>query len=122
MEKVKLLVDGVEEVFEGENKKECMIKLNTRVSQIQKEYREKEAKEDYIEKPAIGITGFFCYNIFEKKYFFRVYDSQDKTKFEDYSVNSEEFEVQITDNYISLYDGITKNKIDWSSKVLGKRT
>ncbi len=72
-----------------------------------------------IEKPAKNVRGFFLYNPFTKKHFFRVYDEKDKRKFTDYKVCAEDIEVTIHAGGLSLYEG-ESNRLDWSSEALGK--
>jgi hypothetical protein len=81
-----------------------------------------------IEKPAKGTKGYLFFNIFTEKYFLRVYNEQDvetrKTKkdysYKDYVLGAEEIEVELLANCLSLYENEDKNKLDWSSKVLGR--
>lgn len=70
-----------------------------------------------------GVKGFILYNPFDKKFFFRVYNEADQTQFTDYRIAADEIEVELQEDYISLYEGEDgKNKLDYSSKVLGKKT
>jgi len=74
------------------------------------------------EKPAGGVTGFVLYSPLIEKFFFRVYDPVDKTKFTDYRIATEEIEVTISpDAMLSFYDypELEKNKLDHNSQVLG---
>lgn len=66
------------------------------------------------------MRGFFLYNPFKQRHFFRVYDPEDKRKFKDYDVFAEDIEVTIHAHGLVLYEGEDRNKLDWSSKVLGK--
>lgn len=71
------------------------------------------------EKPAKGVKGFFLYSPSDKKYFFRVYDQEDKKKFTDYQVTAEDIEVELVSDYNALYDeDDAENRLDYSSKVL----
>jgi hypothetical protein len=77
------------------------------------------------EKTAKGVKGFMLWNPFSKEYFFRVYDEQDKSKYQDYRLAADDIEVELLDSYISLYDsgeGGCMNKLDYSGKALGKKT
>jgi hypothetical protein len=73
------------------------------------------------EVPAKGKRGFLLYSPFSKKHFFRVYDPEDKHKFTDYDLCAEDIEVEILDDFVCLYLGEDKNRLDYSSKVLGKK-
>lgn len=77
------------------------------------------------ETPAEKVRGFFLYNPFTKRHFFRVYGETDpvtgRKSFTDYKVCAEDIEVTIEAGGLSLYEGDEeKNRLDWSSKVLGK--
>lgn len=73
------------------------------------------------EKPAKGVTDYLLYNPFEKQYFFRVYDSADKSKYTDYDLKIEDMEIQITDRFCSLIESEDGNCINYNRKVLGKK-
>lgn len=84
-----------------------------------------------MEKPAKGTKGYLFYNIFTNKYFLRVYNEQDVEarmfkkdfSYKDYSLGAEEIEVELLANGLSLYEDENENKnnkLDWSSKVLGR--
>ena len=73
-----------------------------------------------IEKPAKGIHGFLLYSPFTKNYFFRVYDPENKREFTDYELVIEDLEIEILSNDACLYEGGKENKLDYSSKVLGR--
>lgn len=73
-----------------------------------------------IEKSAKGVKGFLLYNPFTKKHFFRVYDHKDKSIFTDYDLIAEDIEIELISDFNSLYEG-ERNKLDYSSKVLGKK-
>jgi hypothetical protein len=70
-----------------------------------------------------GVTGFLLYNPFNKNYFFRVYNEADRSQFIDYKICAEDIEVTLVGNFVSLYEGEDgeKNRLDYSSKVLGKK-
>ncbi len=74
------------------------------------------------EKSATGVRGFFLYNPFTKRHFFRVYDEKDRSKFTDYKVCAEDIEVTIHAGGLALYESEDgeKNRLDWSSEALGK--
>lgn len=78
------------------------------------------------EKPADGIKGCFLYDFFDKKMFFRVYGDVDPATghktFVDYKVCAEDIGVTLDmHDGLSLYESPDgKNRLDWSSKVLGK--
>jgi hypothetical protein len=82
-----------------------------------------------IEKPAGGVTGFILRSPITNKFFFRVYDPEDKSKFHDYRIATEEIEVTISpDAMLSLYqsedpryDNKLWNKLDHNSQVLGTK-
>jgi hypothetical protein len=72
------------------------------------------------EKPAKGVKGFLLYSPFTKKHFFRVYDPKDKSIFVDYDITAEDIEIELLSNYNSLYESEKRNRLGYSSKVLGK--
>lgn len=61
--------------------------------------------------------GYLLYSPVKQKHFFRIY--QDGT-FIDYDINAEEIEIKILDDWTSLYESENYNKLDFSSKTLGK--
>jgi len=79
------------------------------------------------EKPAKNVRGFFLYSPFSHKHFFRVYGEVDPATghktFTDYKVCAEDIEVTIEAGGLALYEvengDEEKNRLDWSSKVLG---
>lgn len=83
-----------------------------------------------IEKSAENVRGFFLYNPFDKRHFFRVYGDVDpetgRKSFTDYKVRAEDIEVTIHAGGLSLYESepadpeSVSNKLDWSSEALGK--
>jgi len=72
---------------------------------------------NYKEKPAKGKRGFFLYSPVKQTYFFRIYDGEN---FKDYDLIAEEIEVEIVEDWVSLYESEERNKLDFSSKALGK--
>ena len=72
------------------------------------------------EKSTKGVRGFILYSPFGKergRYFFRVYTS--KGQFIDYDIRTEEIEVELDGEWLSLYESENgKNYLDWSSKAL----
>lgn len=80
------------------------------------------------EIPAKGIKGFLLYNpSAEDKYFFRVYDANDKSKFQDYELACEEIPVEITGDWVSLYNNEKPDQRDakrswlgWASKIFDR--
>lgn len=75
--------------------------------------------KNYSESPAEGVEGFLIYKPLENKHYFRVYDRENKERFIDYDICSEDLEIKIIDRFHSLYVG-SRTKLDYSSKVLGK--
>ena len=70
---------------------------------------------------AKGIKGFLLYGM-NHKYFFRVYDEKDKSKFKDYKLAFEDMEIIINDRFIHLYEEEGKEpRLDYSPEVLGKK-
>lgn len=69
------------------------------------------------EKNANGIKGFLLYSPINEQYFFRVYNDN---SFTDYNINAEEIEIEILGDWISLYECDGNNKLDFSSKALGR--
>lgn len=67
-----------------------------------------------MEEPARGLKGHLLWNPFEKSYFFRVYDPEDKSKFEDYDLAADDIEIEILDRFVVLRDG----KLNWSKRVV----
>lgn len=72
----------------------------------------------YEEKPAKNKRGFILYSPYKKTHFFRVYEGEN---FTDYDLLAEEIEIQILGDWTSLYTSNENNKLDFSSKTLGKR-
>ena len=73
---------------------------------------------NYEEKSAKNKKGFLLYSPVREGYFFRVYDGEN---FTDYDLFAEEIEIQILGDWTSLYTSDEKNKLDFSSKALGKK-
>lgn len=75
------------------------------------------------EKSAQGIKGYILYSPFKQSgggYFFRIY--RDDGHFTDYDIRSEEIEVELKGDWISLYESEDgENYLDWSSKALGRQ-
>ncbi len=75
------------------------------------------------EKPAKNTRGFILYNPIAKCYFFRVYGESDtatgRKNFTDYDLCAEDIEVIVEAGSLSLFEG-DRNRLDWSSRVLGK--
>jgi len=71
----------------------------------------------YEEKTAKNKKGFLLYSPFREAYFLRIYDGDN---FKDYELFAEEIEIQLIDKWISLYESEEKNKVDFSTKALGK--
>jgi hypothetical protein len=82
--------------------------------------------ENIKEVPAKGIKGFLLYSPVDHKHFFRVYDQLDKSKFTDFKICAEDIEIELLNDFNSLYvygdgsEGTDKNRLDYSSRVLGK--
>jgi hypothetical protein len=72
---------------------------------------------NYKEKSAKNQKGFLLYSPFKKVHFFRIYNGE---TFTDYDLFAEEIEIQIIGDWVSLYESEEKNKLDFSSKALGK--
>ena len=73
---------------------------------------------NYEEESAKNKKGFLLYSPVREGYFFRIYDGEN---FTDYDLFAEEIEIQILGDWTSLYTSDEKNKLDFSSKVLGKK-
>lgn len=71
-------------------------------------------------KPAKGTKGFLLYNPITHRYFFRVYDLEDKSCFKDYKVLAEDIEVEIVDDHLEFYENEGNNCLDYSPVMLGK--
>lgn len=117
MIKLTLMVDGIEEIFEGKTLKEAQDKWHARIAALQAEFNSKHA--DDTEEDAKGKTGFLLYNPFTEKHFFRIYHPTNKRIYTDYRLSAEDIEVTILAGSLSLY----KNKegdswLGWSSKIL----
>ena len=72
---------------------------------------------NYKEKPAKDQRGFLLYSPYKQTYFFIIYEGEN---FTDYELFAEEIEIQILWNYTSLYTSEENNKLDFSTKVLGR--
>lgn len=71
----------------------------------------------YEEKPAKEKVGFLLYSPFKQYHFFRIYDGEN---FKDYDLIAEEVEIKIVGDWVSLYESEERNKLDFSSRALGK--
>lgn len=71
----------------------------------------------YKEKSAQNKRGFLLYSPFKGTHFFRIYEDEN---FTDYDIFAEEIEIQILGDWISLYTSDENNKVDFSTRVLGK--
>lgn len=72
-----------------------------------------------MEISAENVEGFFLWNPFEKKYFFRIYEENPES-FTDYDIVADDIEVKLLSSFNSLYKSEKCNKLDYSSKLLGK--
>ena len=72
------------------------------------------------EEPAKGKRGFLLYCPFKKKQVFRIYESEDKEQFTDYEICADDIEIEILDEFTTLYKTGNKVRIDYNRKVLGK--
>jgi hypothetical protein len=72
---------------------------------------------NYKEKSGKNQKGFLLYSPFKNTHFFRIYHGE---TFIDYDLYAEEIEIQIVSDWVSLYESEEKNKLDFSSKALGK--
>jgi len=70
------------------------------------------------EQPAKGVKGFFLYNPFTERHFFRVYDPDNKRQYKDYVVSAEDIEVEILAGGLSLYHDGKSGRLDWASRYL----
>jgi len=81
------------------------------------------------EKPANKVRGFLLYNPITERHFFRIYGEADpktgRKPFTDYKVCAEDIELTIEATGLALYEvengDEEKNRLDWSSKVLGRK-
>jgi hypothetical protein len=76
----------------------------------------------YTEKCAKGIKGFLLYSPIGNRHFFRVYDAVDKKIFTDYKITAEEIEIELISNFNALIQDSGGNRLDFSSRILGKKT
>jgi len=72
---------------------------------------------DYNEKSAKDVQGVFLYNPVKQRYIFRIYDGKD---YKDYDLVAEEINVRLVDDWVSLYESEENNKLDFSTKALGR--
>jgi hypothetical protein len=73
------------------------------------------------ETEAKGQKGYLLYSPIEKRHFFRIYHFDERGDFTDYSINAEEIGIEIIGDWTSLYKGEEYNKLDFSSKALGRK-
>ena len=71
-------------------------------------------------KSAKGVKGFLLYSPVTHKYFFRIYDEEDKRKFVDYDLCADDIEIEIIDTHLELSEVEGKGRLEYSRKVLGK--
>ena len=72
---------------------------------------------NYKEKSAKDKTGFLLWSPVGQRHFFRIYDDEN---FKDYELFAEEIKIKLVGEWVSLYESEEKNKLDFSSKALGK--
>ena len=72
---------------------------------------------NYKEKSAKGKRGFLLYSPIRQEYFFRIYKDEN---FTDYNLLAEEIEIEIVGDWVSLHESEGHNKLDFSSKALGR--
>lgn len=75
-----------------------------------------------LEKPAKGVKGHLLYSPVTQRHFFRVYLAGDKRHFTDYELGAEDIQVEIQDGSVVLRESAESNWVDWSSRVLGRKT
>ena len=62
-------------------------------------------------------TGYLLWQPIEQRHCFRIYHGD---SFTDYDINAEEIGIKIVGDWVSLYESENYNKLDFSSKALGK--
>lgn len=72
---------------------------------------------NYKEKPAKDMKGVFLYSPVKQGYIFRIYDGKD---YKDYDLVAEEINVRLIDDWVALYESEENNKLDFSTKALGR--
>jgi len=72
---------------------------------------------DYNEKSAKDVQGVFLYSPVKQGYIFRIYDGKD---YKDYDLVAEEINVRLVGDWVSLYESEANNKLDFSTKALGR--
>ena len=75
-----------------------------------------------IEKSAHQVSGFLLRSS-DDSYFFRVYgeaDQNGKKSFTDYDLCAHEIKITIEDTHLSLYEGESPNRLDYSQETVGK--
>jgi hypothetical protein len=72
------------------------------------------------EQSASGIRGFLLYSPIDG-HLFRVYDKDNSSTFQDYTITAQDIEIQLLSDFnaLVLHDDGTKT-LDYSSKVLGR--
>jgi hypothetical protein len=74
------------------------------------------------ETEAKGKKGYLLYSPIAECPFFRIYHGDDERgDFTDYNIHAEEIEIEIIGDWTSLYEGEKYNKLDFSSKALGRK-
>ncbi len=70
------------------------------------------------ESSANGVRGYLL-RMESGELVFRIYTSADRKQFKDYQINHSDLEVEIKDNYSSLFegDGVKPNIIDYPSRL-----
>ncbi len=70
------------------------------------------------EKCAKGVKGFIIH--YDDKYFFRVYDKKDKSKFIDYTISHHDLSVKILDNRAAFITNEKGAFLDYDFRALRK--
>jgi hypothetical protein len=137
METVKLTVDGVEEIFEGETLLEAKNKKHSRLKELHAEHaaRREEWKKRHANDKEInakGKRGFLLWSYLTDRHFFRIYNWQDEELcnkeesvnmhgFKDYEIYAEDVEVEILAGGLSLYENEDgEHRLDWSRRATGR--
>lgn len=69
-------------------------------------------------KPAEDVEGYLLYHPLTKRHFFRVYNPEDKSKFDDYELGAESIKIKILGNRTVLRDrDIGIGLIDFSDDI-----
>lgn len=64
------------------------------------------------ETPAHKVRGFLIRDCNNGELLFRVYDKDNRRKFKDYEIRHHDLEIEIIDNYSSIFDGGTAEGLD----------